>query len=51
MNDRLSPESARLVLEALKNAGEEDLAQTLRDHLEGRARGEDARRLADLWLR
>ena len=29
MNDRLSPESARLVVEALKRAGEDDLANTL----------------------
>lgn len=51
MNDRLSPESARLMLEALRNAGEDELATTLARHLEGRARGEDARKLAELWLR
>lgn len=51
MNDRLSPESARIMLEALKRAGEDDLATTLARHLEGRARGDDAQKLADLWLR
>ena len=51
MNDRLTPESARGMLEALKRAGEDDLASTLLRHLEGRAKGEDARQLAELWLR
>lgn len=51
MHDRLSPESARIMLEALKRAGEDELATTLAQHLEGRARGEDAGKLASLWLR
>lgn len=51
MNDRLTPESARVMLEALKRAGEDDLATTLARHLEARARGEEAHKLADLWLR
>ncbi len=51
MNDRLSPESARIMLDALKRAGEDELATTLARHLEGRARGQDAKELADIWLR
>lgn len=51
MNDRLSPENARIMLEALKRAGEDELASTLARHMEARARGDDAAKLADLWLR
>jgi hypothetical protein len=47
----LSKERARVMIDALKRAGEDELATTLARHLEARARGEDASKLAELWLR
>jgi hypothetical protein len=46
----ISTEKARPLLIALEASGEKDLARTIADYLEARARGESADRCADIWL-
>jgi len=49
-HDQLSPAAAQQMIRLLKAAGHDDLATTLRRHLDGRQRGEDPAELARLWL-
>lgn len=50
MNDKVHAERMQHLIEALRQAGARELAETLDKHVEGRTRGEDTRTLAALWL-
>ncbi|MFZ9889302.1 MAG: hypothetical protein ACO3JL_17550 [Myxococcota bacterium] len=50
MNDKGSAERLQHLIEALRQAGAQDLAETLGKHVDGRTRGEDTHTLASLWL-
>lgn len=47
----ISNAKARPLLTALEQSGEKDLARTIHDYLEARARGESSESCADIWLR